>query len=248
MEHLQASHSSGPTNPQYRPSSAMSYRLPGLHAAGAMSSTSLLGTSINEQPTAEAGVSSVVIAHPSVESPVGGDESATTHTNASTWGSNTNGEDGDVVPAPTGSMQPHLWDPSPLSIHRNIDHVRRGSGFRQSPGSSVLQSPTIQHAANIGGPGPSSLSGTSSNAPSGASALQYPSGRSKSAMARSIVVCGPAGIGKSSLILANQTNWRSTGLWGYAKMVKGESSPFTGLVRRCASFSSGLTTGCIVAD
>ena len=85
MEHLQALHSSGPMNPQYRASSAMSY-LPGLHAAGAMSSTSLLGTSINEQPAAEARVDSVVIAHPTVEPPVGGDGSATTHTNASTWG------------------------------------------------------------------------------------------------------------------------------------------------------------------
>src|SRR5258706_4856974 len=136
-------------------------------------------------------------------------------------------------------MQLPLRDPPPLSYHRNIDSVRRGSGFRQSPSSSVLQSPTIQGAATFGGPGPSSLSGTSSTAPSGASALQYP----KSAMRTRSLFVVLAGIGKSSLILANQTNWRSSGLWVYAKMVKGESSPFTGLVRRVAV--PPLTTECV---
>src|SRR5258706_1595605 len=235
MEHL---NSSGQMNSHYRSSSTKSYRFSGFHAAGGMSSTSPLGTSINEQPATEAGVSNGVTAHHTMESPVGGDGSGTIPTNASTWGSNPNGEDGEVALPPIGTMQLPLRDPSPLSYHRNIDSVRRGSGFRQSPSSSVLQSPTIQGAATFGGPGPSSLSGTSSTAPSGASGLQYP----KSAMARSIVVCGPAGIGKSSLILANQTNWRSSGLWGYAKMVKGESSPFTGLVRRCGP---PLTTECV---
>lgn len=222
MEHLNLS---GPVNPYYRSSSTKPYRFSGFHVAGGTSSTSLLGVNVNEQPATEAGVSNGVTAHHTVESPFGGD--GTVPTNASTWGSIPNGEDGDAAPPPIGSMQPPLGDPAPLSIHRNIDSVRRGSGLRHSPGSSILQSPTIQGAASIGG--------TSSTAPSG----QYP----KSAMARSIVVCGPAGIGKSSLILANQTNWRSSGLWGYAKMVKGESSPFTGLVRRVSE--PPLTAECL---
>lgn len=227
MEHLQAL---GPMNPHYRSTSSVPYRFSGLHVTGNMSNSSLLGTSISEQPAAEAVASNGVTAHPTVESPTGGDGSGSMPTNASTWGSNPNGEDGDVALPPTGIMQLPHGDPLPLSIHRNIDSVRRGSALRQSPASSVLQSPTMQHATTIGGHGPSSLSGASSTALSGVGALQYPH-RVKSAMACSVVVCGPAGIGKSSLILANQTNWRSSGLWGYAKMVKGESSPFTGLVR-----------------
>jgi len=245
MEHSQASHSSGPMSQHYRSSSNIPYRLSGMHVASGVSSTSLLGASINEHPAPEAVVSNGVTAPLTLESPVGGDGSATMHTNASTWGSNTHGEDGDAALPPIGGMHPPLRDPSPLSIHRNIDSVRRGSGLRNSPNSSVLQSPTIQNTAGTGGgAAPSSLSGASSTVPSGASALSY-THRSKSAMASSVVVCGPAGIGKSSLILANQTNWRSSGLWGYAKMVKGESSPFTGLVRRCASLLSSSLTDCI---
>jgi len=230
MEHSHALQSSGPTIQHYRSSSNMQYRVLGMHG---MSSTSLLATSTSEHPTTEMGTSNGVTAHPTVpfiESPGGGDGSATTHTNVSTWESNPYGEDGVQVHPPIGGINPPPGDPSPLSIHRNIDSVRRGNGLRHSPGSSVLQSPTIQNAAGIGGRGSASLSGTSSTAPSGTSGLPYPQ-RSKAVMARSVVVCGPAGIGKSSLILANQANWRSSGLWGYAKMVKGESSPFTGLVR-----------------
>ena len=141
---------------------------------------------------------------------------------------------GEVTLPPTSSRQPPLGDLSPLSIHWNINSVHCRNRLRQSPGLSVLQPPTIQGAATIGSPGPVtlSLSSMSLTMPSGASALQYP----KSAMAWSIVVCGPVGIGKSLLILAYQTNWWSSGLWGCAKMVKGKSSPFTGLVHCCASF------------
>lgn len=213
-----------------------------MHPAGGVSSTSLLGQGISEHPTTEMSLSDGVAAHPNapfVESPLGGDGSAATHTNASngTWSSNAYGGDGDAAPSNHGSMHPPSGDAFPLSIHRNIDSVRRGSGLKHSPASSVLQSPTIQNTAGIGGPGSAgfSHSGASSIAPSGASGLPYPQ-RGKTTMARAIVVCGPAGIGKSSLILANQTNWRSSGLWGYAKVVKGESSPFTGLVRHSFFF------------
>src|SRR5258706_15458023 len=139
-------------------------------------------------------------------------------------GGRINGEDSFPQPV-ASSRQPPFGDPSPLSIHRNIDSVRRGNGLRQSPGLSVLRSPMIQGAATIDDPSPgmSSLSGTSSTAPSGASALQYP----KSAMRTRSLFVVLAGIWKSSLILANQTNWLRSGLWVYAKMVKGESSPRT---------------------
>ncbi|PVF96145.1 hypothetical protein CPB86DRAFT_523058 [Serendipita vermifera] len=48
--------------------------------------------------------------------------------------------------------------------------------------------------------------------------------------AHSILIVGPAGIGKSSLIQMHQAYWRRQGLWGHAKMVKGQASPFTGLL------------------
>jgi hypothetical protein len=220
----------------------MSRRLSGVNAVGGMSSTSLLGNGISEHPTSESVISNGngSTAHPIgplAESPAGGEGSATTVTNASTWGSNPYGEDGDAAAAsvPTGSMHPHSHqrDPSPLNIHRNVDAARRWSGLKHSSGSSNLQSPTTHNMPGPG-PGPSSLSGASSIAPSGdgggSSGVPYFQ-RGKLAMAHSVVVCGPAGIGKSSLVVANQANWRSCGLWGYAKVVKGESSPFTGLVR-----------------
>jgi hypothetical protein len=52
----------------------------------------------------------------------------------------------------------------------------------------------------------------------------------RASQAHSIVICGQAGIGKSTLIQMHQASWRRRGLWGHAKMVNGEASPFTGLV------------------
>ncbi|KAH8120504.1 dual-domain HisK/Mak2 protein kinase [Phellopilus nigrolimitatus] len=54
--------------------------------------------------------------------------------------------------------------------------------------------------------------------------------RSRVSRTRSVVVAGPAGMGKSSLILANQAKWRSHGLWGHAKFQKSTSAPFTALL------------------
>ena len=61
----------------------------------------------------------------------------------------------------------------------------------------------------------------------------------KSAMACLVIICGPAGIRKGLLILVNQTNWRSPGLW-CTNMVKGKLSPFAGLVGLSASFDYGM--------
>ncbi|KAI9509850.1 hypothetical protein F5148DRAFT_1275037 [Russula earlei] len=45
-----------------------------------------------------------------------------------------------------------------------------------------------------------------------------------------VVVVGPAGVGKSSLILANQAKWRAYGLWGHAKFQGSMSAPFAALL------------------
>ncbi|KAI0793300.1 histidine kinase [Abortiporus biennis] len=50
------------------------------------------------------------------------------------------------------------------------------------------------------------------------------------ARTHAIVIQGPPGAGKSSLILANQAKWRSHGLWGQAKFQEIEASPFASLL------------------
>lgn len=52
---------------------------------------------------------------------------------------------------------------------------------------------------------------------------------------RSVVIAGPAGVGKSSIILANQTKWRAHGLWGHAKFQKQTTAPFTAILQCLSS-------------
>ncbi|KAA1468392.1 histidine kinase [Dentipellis sp. KUC8613] len=48
--------------------------------------------------------------------------------------------------------------------------------------------------------------------------------------AHGVIVVGPAGVGKSSLVLANQAKWRSHGLWGHAKFQNSVAAPFAALL------------------
>ncbi|KAF9258589.1 dual-domain HisK/Mak2 protein kinase [Marasmius fiardii PR-910] len=54
--------------------------------------------------------------------------------------------------------------------------------------------------------------------------------RPKVTRAQVIVIAGPPGVGKSSMILVNQAKWRSHGLWGQAKFQSGDSAPFAALL------------------
>jgi predicted ATPase/serine/threonine protein kinase len=54
--------------------------------------------------------------------------------------------------------------------------------------------------------------------------------RSRVSRTQTILVVGPPGIGKSSMVLANQAKWRSHGLWGQAKFQNAESAPFAALL------------------
>ncbi|KAG7090785.1 hypothetical protein E1B28_009870 [Marasmius oreades] len=54
--------------------------------------------------------------------------------------------------------------------------------------------------------------------------------RPKATRPQVIVVTGPPGVGKSSMILINQAKWRSHGLWGQAKFHSGDSAPFASLL------------------
>ncbi|THH17217.1 hypothetical protein EW146_g3550 [Bondarzewia mesenterica] len=48
--------------------------------------------------------------------------------------------------------------------------------------------------------------------------------------AHGIIIVGPAGAGKSALVLANQARWRSHGLWGHAKFQTSSAAPFAALL------------------
>ncbi|KAJ3513116.1 hypothetical protein NLJ89_g3133 [Agrocybe chaxingu] len=53
--------------------------------------------------------------------------------------------------------------------------------------------------------------------------------RSRISRTQAVLVVGPAGIGKSSMVLVNQAKWRSHGLWGQAKFQNADSAPFAAL-------------------
>jgi len=52
----------------------------------------------------------------------------------------------------------------------------------------------------------------------------------KPSRTQAVIVVGPPGIGKSSMVLANQAKWRSHGLWGQAKFQNADSAPFAALL------------------
>ncbi|KAH9921391.1 histidine kinase [Fomitopsis serialis] len=57
-------------------------------------------------------------------------------------------------------------------------------------------------------------------------ALAPSSGRART---HAVIILGPPGAGKSSLVLAHQARWRSHGLWGQAKFSDVEAAPFSSL-------------------
>ncbi|KAJ7922998.1 hypothetical protein B0H13DRAFT_1981220 [Mycena leptocephala] len=91
-----------------------------------------------------------------------------------------------------------------------------------SPMEDVISLPSIL--------GPSSNSGSSLAT---TDTLRRAALNTKSRAARThvVVVVGPPGVGKSSIILANQAKWRAHGLWGHAKFLNTDSSgPFSTLL------------------
>ncbi|TFK57700.1 histidine kinase [Heliocybe sulcata] len=52
----------------------------------------------------------------------------------------------------------------------------------------------------------------------------------KTARSHAVILIGPPGAGKSSLVLANQAKWRSHGLWGQAKFQNADTAPFSALL------------------
>jgi hypothetical protein len=128
----------------------------------------------------------------------------------------------------------------------NNSHLRRFRSIAHKNASVGANIPQPQHKytpnpRNSHSFSPSTFSGSSTGAAVGVRGSRTP-------QAHAIIICGPAGIGKSSLIQMQQANWRRQGLWGHAKMVKGEASPFTGLVSRVSGFSSLRTRNLIIFE
>ncbi|CAL1696704.1 unnamed protein product [Somion occarium] len=75
------------------------------------------------------------------------------------------------------------------------------------------------------------LSTTGSPAISGNDSLRRAAlGPTRRPRTHAVVITGPPGAGKSSLVLANQAKWRSHGLWGQARFQETESAPFSSLL------------------
>lgn len=130
-----------------------------------------------------------------------------------------------VKPGPGGVTQKEMGvgtmmtDASPISASA-VSVLHRPNGFPPLGSSSVVNS-TISHS--IHSHGTSNSLSTMSGSPASIRA-------GRTAQAHAIVIVGQAGIGKSSLIQMNQAYWRRQGLWGHAKMVKGDASPFTAVL------------------
>ncbi|KAJ7630475.1 hypothetical protein FB45DRAFT_915621 [Roridomyces roridus] len=112
-----------------------------------------------------------------------------------------------------GSSVEHSEDMSSDSPHSSVrsdspmeDVISMPSAFApSSAGSSFTPADTLRRAA-----------------------LQT---KSRVPRTHAVIVVGPPGVGKSSIILANQAKWRAHGLWGQAKFLSADSAgPFSQLL------------------
>lgn len=126
----------------------------------------------------------------------------------------------------------------------------RTPGSRVTTGTSTMEDPTETRSLSSGGspqvivpPMSPSLGGddeslltSSGSVNTSISPLSNESFRratvtgSRTAKTYAVVVCGPAGIGKSSLINQNQRMWKANGLWGHAKFMGPGSPPYANIV------------------
>ncbi|CCM01303.1 uncharacterized protein FIBRA_03352 [Fibroporia radiculosa] len=97
-----------------------------------------------------------------------------------------------------------------------------------SPGDAMSPRPSVRISeTNV-----TTAVTTTSTSASGSDGLRRVALVPSSSRARThaVIVLGPPGAGKSSLILANQARWRSHGLWGQAKFSEVEAAPFSSLL------------------
>ncbi|KAJ6569666.1 dual-domain HisK/Mak2 protein kinase [Mycena capillaripes] len=107
-----------------------------------------------------------------------------------------------------------------------------GDELTDSPHSSVRSESPMEDVISMSGvPGPSSSSGGSSLLSTDTLRRAALHTRSRIARTHAVIVVGAPGVGKSSIVLANQAKWRAHGLWGHAKFLNSDSSgPFSTLL------------------
>ncbi|GJE87861.1 histidine kinase [Phanerochaete sordida] len=128
--------------------------------------------------------------------------SSASHTTAADDRSSSSSSKSENVVSVVGSM------PAPTPVYLPPNFASRsnemGNGSRGSPSADSQDSDGLRRAAL----GPSS----------------------RRARTHAVIVVGPPGAGKSSLILAHQAKWRSHGLWGQCKFQESEAAPFASLL------------------
>ncbi|KII94402.1 hypothetical protein PLICRDRAFT_695401 [Plicaturopsis crispa FD-325 SS-3] len=129
-------------------------------------------------------------------------------------------------------------DPSEsVSSHSTSSHAALPPGegsprLMASNMSPTMDSPSVaasgKTAATVN---TSTISATVSSLPPGDGLRRVAlSTKSRVPRAHAVILVGPPGIGKSSIILANQAKWRTHGLWGQAKFQDADSAPFAALL------------------
>ncbi|TFK30704.1 dual-domain HisK/Mak2 protein kinase [Coprinopsis marcescibilis] len=104
-----------------------------------------------------------------------------------------------------------------------------------SPATTSLASEPIPYVIQDSSIGNETNTSPSRNGPDGLRRAAFRGGRTAYARTQAVIIVGPPGIGKSSIILANQAKWRAHGLWGQAKFQGADSAPFAALLSCLAS-------------
>ncbi|KIP05676.1 hypothetical protein PHLGIDRAFT_128752 [Phlebiopsis gigantea 11061_1 CR5-6] len=146
--------------------------------------------------------------------------SSTSHDNSEDH-SDSSSSKSDPVVSPVTSVNistPQHFPPATASFSNVGALTGRGS----SPGGEMGASPRLLPSRET------SISSSMTSSDGLRRAALGPS--SRRGRTHAVVVSGPPGAGKSTLILANQAKWRSHGLWGHAKFQEFEAAPFASLL------------------
>ncbi|PPQ63721.1 hypothetical protein CVT24_004301 [Panaeolus cyanescens] len=120
--------------------------------------------------------------------------------------------------------------PNSNSQESNADRLSDTESTMDSP-NPTDSSPTMNTSSEISSYPPSASASMSPSITSNGKFRKVMVGpRSRVNRTQTVLVVGPPGIGKSSLILVNQAKWRSHGLWGQAKFQNADSAPFAALL------------------
>ncbi|KAF9056453.1 histidine kinase [Panaeolus papilionaceus] len=128
------------------------------------------------------------------------------------------------------SSKSYILLPNGSSQDSNADRLSDTESTMDSP-HPTDSSPTMHTLSELSSYPPSGSASMSPSMTSNSKFRKVMVGpRSRINRTQTLLVVGPPGIGKSSLILVNQAKWRSHGLWGQAKFQNADSAPFAALL------------------